>query len=397
MKLFRWVFLLAFALPVHAQDCDNVVVDQASALKPGQSQQIADAAQGLISQGADVRVRTVGATTNLDTNEKQFVATCPSWEAPNGSIKSTLVVLMVSPASRKMGIYYGHAFDAALNDHWNRIKQEYMAPHFRTADWAGGFIAAEQQLAARIKASQDEALHPAVSTTVNQATDLSGLWSVLKWLVLIGALALAVFFWVSWQMRRRKAYQQRREARANAINAKARAANLLSSTAKDQPGMDAALEEFSRLDSTLNADPYDEKLEVSDYNAIAASYLRVCDMVTQKTAEPSSPDQTPAQQPPKRGRKGHRHPVRYGDSGTVYHDTTTVVPVPIPISEPTWEPEPSHSSSHSDDSDSGGGSSSWGDSGSSDSGGGGSSDFGGGGGDFGGGGGDSGGGGSSGF
>lgn len=400
MKLFGWTLaVLLFAVPAYAQDCDNIVGDQGGAFKVGEAEQVRAAAQGLIDQGADVRVRTVGITANLDMDEKNFERSCQSWQSPNGGRKSTLVVLMVSPESRKMGIYAGSGFDHALKDHWMRIKQTYMAPHFKNAEWAAGFIVTEQQLAARIQASKDEAVHPAVSTTVNQATDLTGLWTVFKWVVFLGALALGAFLFITWLNRRRKAVQELREAQRKAIAVKAQAADLLN-TKKSHPQLDAASGEFSRLNGSIRYDPYADNLAVEEYNVITAQYQKVVDMLTEPSRyRPSwTPPPSPSGPQYMRGSK-HAKPHRptahdVAVSQNAAASTVAGYPIPVPIVEPVViieeeprrryrpDPEPEPERHRSSEDSGSGGSSSWSDSSSSssDSGGsGGSSDFGGGG------------------
>lgn len=378
------VAILYCALPAQAQDCDQVVADQANVLQSQERDHVKAAAQKLIDQGADVRVVTVGGTSNLDIDENNWLHRCQSWQSPNGGMKSTLIVLMVSPSSRKMGIYFGHAFDSALASHWNRIKSDYMGPHFKTGDWAGGFIAAEQQLAARVAASKDEAVHPAVSTTVNQASDLSGLWTVLMWIVALGATAFGFWLIFSWRKRLRQEQQQLREAQRRAQAAKARAAELLTNM-PSHPRIDAASAEFERLNSSVRNDPYADDLVVEEYNVITAQYQKVVDMLD------SGPIGSEASSSVGHKRK-HAHQPTSADVASSTAANASVMggfPVPIPIIEepiiveepprytPEPEPERHHSSRRTDtDNESSGGSSSWSsDSGSSSSDSGGSSDF----------------------
>jgi uncharacterized membrane protein YgcG len=401
MKAFHWAFVvLLFAMPVRAQDCGSIVVDQAGVFKPTEFAAVVDASNNLIDNGADVRVRTVGPTSNLDIDEKNLERVCQSWQSPNGGRKSTLIVLMVSPQSHKAGIYIGESWKPALAAHWNRIKTDYMNPHFKTGDFAGGFIATEQQLAARITASRDEAIHPAVTTTttVNQAEDLSGLWRVFGWLIVLGAIGVAIWMAVSFLKQRRKSDQELREAQRRAIDTKARAAELLKTKASDYPKLDEASQEFARLNTSIRNDPYADDLAVEEYNVIASQYQNVVDMLSGQSEKPYVP-------PPGMGadfvrqkatKTTKKHRPASSDtaaSQTAAPSTAGGFPVPIIIEEPTIieeprrrepdpEPQPERSSRRSSDDDggSGGGSSSWADtssssdSGSSDSGG--SSDFG---------------------
>jgi len=396
-----FVFLL-FAIPVRSQDCDQIVADYAGVLKSGDVQAIEGAAHALIDEGADVRVRTIGTTTNLDMDEKNIERSCVSWQSPNHGRKSSLVVLLVSPLSHKMGIYYGSAFEHALADHWVRIKSDYMGPYFKAGDWAGGFLATESQLAARIKASKDEAVHPAVNTTVNQATDFSGLWTVFMWLVGLGAIAAAILIFFTWWRRSKQASQESREAQRKAIAAKSLAADSIR-TQVDHPNFDTASSQFTRLEASVRNDPYAEGLGVDEYNVIASQYQTIADMLSpRRKNEWSAAASTKGEK-----KKKHSNPEAASAasaSGVAASSTANasvmggypvpvVIPEPIiveeprrrrdPDPEPSWTPDPEPSRSSD-----GGGSSSWSsDSGSSDSGG--SSDFGGGGGDSSGGGGSS--------
>src|SRR5271154_5572723 len=165
-KIMKYVWLIVFFLPAFsvAQDCNSIVYDQAGVLK-GHEQEIQAAAQGVIDQGGDPKVATVLGATNLDLAEKQIEKSCQSWQSPNGDRKSTLLVLMVSPDTRKLGVYYGSAWKSALDSSWNRIKQSYMVPYFKNKDWSGGFVAAEEQFGKRLAASKDESLHPVQPAT----------------------------------------------------------------------------------------------------------------------------------------------------------------------------------------------------------------------------------------
>ena len=397
MKVFSLILLaLFFVAPTRSQDCDNTVADQTGAFSSGQVQEVMANAQGLINQGADVRVRTMGPTSNLDMDEKDLEKACRSWQSPNGGRKSTLVVLMVSPAGHKMGIYYGAAFSHALDNHWNRIKSDYMAPHFKTGDWAGGFVAAEQQLAARIGASKDEAVHPATNTTVNQAADFTGLWTFLEWGLALGVVIVGSIMLFGWLKNRRKQKQELREARQAAIDAKARASDLIGKSEKG-PRYDTAVEEFSRLSSLVSSDPYAEDLEIPEYNAIARQYQKVVDMLRPDVIIPDAGKRSSKASVKSAKKESEKHEKQKTTDEQKVRTTTNIVNnevggmpyvIPVPIYEPEPEryreperrkdpepePEPERHHKSSDDSG-GGGSSSWSDS-SSDSGG--SSDFGGG-------------------
>lgn len=442
-KSYRVPFLVFLILivssSIHAQSesgryvlnehCDAIVTDEAHILQPSDLASISTAAMPLVQQGADVRIRTVGKTSNLDLDEKQFIQDCPSWQNQDRGMKSTLLVLMVSPTSRKLGLYFGSAWHTALDDHWNRIKNDAMAPRFKDGNYPAGFIAAEEQLAARLKASKDESLHPNVSTstttttTTVQPTDFSGLWVVLDWfLALVGigsAIALAIWLFVR-RKRDREAISRAQTAAVVQRNLAANAVGIARDALSNQlnPAVQAKLqseiEAFSRLAGSVRTDPEQPGLSAAEYDVIGAQYHDLANRidlamhprirsVSVNDRRRVSPEMMPEAAPVAAS------PVA---QTTVNTNTNTIIPIfepPLREREPfepeREEPKPEHShrsrahrdddddssssssssSSRSGSSSSGGGSSDW-STPSTDWGGGGSSDFGGGGGDSGGGG-----------
>lgn len=422
MKLLTMLAFIGLSLTplvARAQTCDAVVADDGGVLSSPQLTQILMAANPLIIEGADVRVRTTPFTDNLDVVEKQYENNCSSWQGANGGRKNSLISLMVSPAGRKLGIYYGSAFKPALDGSWMRIKSDYMAPKFRDKDWVGGFVATEQQLIARITASKDEALHPVVSTTTNvvneAATDYTELWKVFKLFLELFAFFSLIFFVSRYYSRKKKRKEEIAGAQQEAIIRRNYAVDRINKykeevSPKTQNVYDLAVEEFSRLMNSEKTNPDNEGMEVSQYQYLSRTYFTLykgLDNVFRPNEEPEETEE-PAEKKttvynyvspknPDVSRVPIPQPVAYTGG-----DTTIIAPIIIdPITEPVYKPEPEpehhHHSSDDDNSfgssssdDSGGGSSSW-DTGSS------SSDFGGGSSDFGSfGGGDSGGG-SSGF
>lgn len=413
----RWawltvLFFSAYAASQNAQ-CDSIVYDETNLLNGSQIEQIKQAAQQLIDQGADVRVRIVNASTgNLDVNENKYVQNCTSWQAVNvKGRKSTMVEYFLSTNPKKLGMYYGAAWHHALDDHWNRIKQDYMVPRFRAADWTGGFVAAEQQTAARLAASKDESVRPTTTTVVTppaQPTDFSGLWTVFGWALGIGTGVALLFFIFKLLSKRKEDEDELKEAQATASSTKLRVARLLLNYGND-PDMTknsafATLSEAYRAlaESTIH-DPDQPGLAISQYRAINAEYRGI---ENQLLALKHKDVLTPTEQPPvpkkKHVEKAHYiQPERVVEKTTVIqqpssqgNDFLTGVVVGDILSSHNEEHESRHRHDDDDRSSSsdfgGGGSSSSG--GGFDFGGGGSSDFGGGGGGF-----DSGGGGSSDF
>lgn len=269
MKKVCLAVLLLWAVSAFAE-CDKVVADDAGVMGAGVAG-VEQSAQQLINLGVDVRIRTVLGGALMDQREHQYEISCSSWQSPSGGRKSTLLVLMVAPNEHKMGVYYGSAWHKALDDHWNRIKQESMAPRFHDYDWAGGFIAADNQFAARIKASQSEALTPTTHTTINQeqATDFSGLWTFMKWL--LGLSFLFLLGYAAYKMMTKSNQQKADEKDAQhwAINEREDAMNR--ATAAGGP----ALEAYSRLAGMIKNDPTTDGLTADEYRLIGQAFQRV--------------------------------------------------------------------------------------------------------------------------
>jgi len=396
LRLLPAVLALALltAICAHAQafsrSCDSALfANPSAALTSEQGARVLGAENQLSAKGADPRV-ILDDTAWL--TPEQYVAVlekaCPSWQSADGGVKNNLIVFLVFPKRRKVGLFVGNEFGKAINA--SVVRSQFMAPAFRDGDYARGFIAGINEVGVEIEAFQTAALHPTTTVVNRQATDFSGLWKWLDGLLilafLIGAWGLAVYY----RNRRREA----RDAQQRAVQARNEAAERIN-VHPDGPGA----EEFAHFSASETYNPDTNGLSVAQYNAIAEKYNDL--------ARSSPAGNEPA------AKKGHRSPAmasmretaasspapsRTGvapsspiSTTVIEHHTTVIdrdyVPVPVILDEPyrasAREPEPSDSEPSSGWSDS---------SSSSDFGGGGgfsdsssSSDFGGGGGDFGGG------------
>ena len=221
-----------------AQDiCNARVVDKAGVFASGMSE-VENAANELARAGADVRVwavTTIGSAGTLDKLEKNIESQCPSWTSPGGNRKNNLVVLMVAVQDRKTGLYFGSEWNDALKPHWARINTKIMGPHFRSGDFAGGFAKGLAEIKRLVNASvapppppptpQPQQASPTV-VVVEKATaptDFTGLWTVMGWVVALGAIAFGAFVF----FRLRKHTEQRRAAQQRALLARQGAASRI--------------------------------------------------------------------------------------------------------------------------------------------------------------------------
>lgn len=309
------------------QDCDQTVYDGANLFH--NQQQIQQAASALMNKGAVPKIWSLPANADLDAAELAIENKCPTWKL-NGVRKNTLVVLMVSPKGNGFkahaSIYYGANWHKALDDHWSRITSDYMVQHFKAGDIDGGMISASNQLAARITASQDEALHPVQNSTVNQSTDFSGLWNVLYFIFI--AACLFILGWIAISFIRRKKAQKESVsgAQRTAIDYRDRVVDFLEVLKTNGNGKyDSFSQEYSRIASNLKNDPDQDGLSATEYGAIGSVYKN---LVLRMNAVTSASDPQPTKpQAPKAEPK-----VRQSQYSA--HQTAPTPPTPPIVPEP---------------------------------------------------------------
>ena len=127
-----------------ASGCDITVVDGAGILGDGTTQ-VEEASQKLESVGADVRIRTLQSfapAATLDAYIQSQETNCASWQSPDGSRKSNLVVFAMSMDERSVGIFYGSKWNNAFSgsNSETRIYQDFMTPQFQGGDFSQGFV-----------------------------------------------------------------------------------------------------------------------------------------------------------------------------------------------------------------------------------------------------------------
>jgi uncharacterized membrane protein YgcG len=206
-KLLLRVLLITLTLllagPAFALDCESIVVDETG--KVDDTTAVNAAARRLSDTGADVRVRVIASTAaygnNMDRWFKEALTRCTSWQSANGkTIKRNVVVIAVS-MDKKAGIYFGQDFDDALNANASKIRHDNMFPRFKKGDIAGGLAAGLDGVRESIRESRPSSTDVKKQTApaqppviINQApaqpTDLSGLWTFLKWALLAFVLGV---------------------------------------------------------------------------------------------------------------------------------------------------------------------------------------------------------------
>lgn len=213
--------------PAMAYDCNALVVDEAGVFGSDIGR-VERAAQELERNGAYVRVRTVenfGGFVDLDRYEADHEAHCPAWQDVHGGTKSNLLVFVVSFGDQRgAGLYYGDLWKKALDQQWNTVLTDEVVPRLRDGDSPSAFVAGLEgvgDIVTSTKASRTASTSGSPVVVVqqpSQPTDLSGLWSVLKWLLLVGVIAGIAWAVNEWwrKMTATRAAQQRARLAAQA-------------------------------------------------------------------------------------------------------------------------------------------------------------------------------------
>lgn len=404
------VLYAILAVSAAAQCTTPYVADTANVLSAADRSIVLDAARSV--SGADALILTVDSDTTLDKELRQYIERSPCWQSPSNSstLKSTALVLMNDPAHRHSGIFYGSAWRHALDDHFVRIKADYLDPRLRDKDYTGAFVGTLHQISLRIKASEDEALHPATSTTVNQATDLSGFWKFLLWCLILSSSGFVIWLIFAAAIRNKSKLDEKKNAQQAALNARALATNKAAFVRQRleeykalngqhvneaQAAYELASETLTSLADNPKMNPEDSNYTVAMYKSIADAYANLKDQfsgvfkiilgVPVATAPEPSDSASPrfsyipiprqrhrSSQPAPAPASPQPHTVVVNNGGS---DLATGILIGE-MAEPRYEsPAPSYDPPSSDDSPSsfGGGSSSYDNSSSSDSGG--SSDY----------------------
>jgi hypothetical protein len=237
MKITRWISSLAvlwaatlFApSSAFALDCDSLVVDEAGIFGANASR-VQSAAEQLVRDGADVRVRTFSrhGYPNLDQFQAAIEKQCASWQAPNGDTKSNLLTFVISMEERDIGMFFGEAWRGRLDGVWTDIMAQDVLPLMRAAaedespDFSIAIATGLGQVHGTLTAIRQTSSGTGTTTIVNEKpADLSGLWTVL--LVMLGSgLLMAFAYGVVRFLRARnraKAMRQQALTKKNALSA----------------------------------------------------------------------------------------------------------------------------------------------------------------------------------
>jgi uncharacterized membrane protein YgcG len=304
MVLLSLVAFCAFSVSA-ADVCNDTIFDEGNYLSDNAGQ-VQKAAQALIRNGADVRVRLLASVPQgtLDFWKADMLKGCRSWQSPDGGMKNNLIVVVVAPTKGKTGIYYGDLWRGKLGGKEVLIQTDSMNPRFREKNWAVGVSAGLGDIADFT--SVKIAAQAGGGTTINHAVDLAGLWKVLRWVVLavIVALVLWLFWWLYSQLEARRSAQRDAQTKrgecSGIINSFSNDVALATAKANqiaDPEWKEAALEHlrqanaqygdavrmFSGLDRSAN-NPDAPGLSVDEYRNMETRYQGVYETLHQAAA-----------------------------------------------------------------------------------------------------------------
>ena len=265
MRKFSALFLVLLVaticfLPITAYAesiYDQSVYDGANLLSSDELEKVQTATTELADfVGADVHVvivDSIGSSPSLDSFIDDIVDDTPSWQSPTGDVKASLLVFAMSLDSRDMGIYFGETWKPAFaKDSEMRLMNDYMVPEFKSGDYATGFIKAMEE-AGRVL---DNHLHPTTQSPVAQQPQTAketnpAVIAVLLSLLVIGALAVLVFFLIKFLRKMRAENEAREVARQEALRLRDATTSALNDYRNPTTlkVIEAKVAKYSKLDS----------------------------------------------------------------------------------------------------------------------------------------------------
>jgi len=347
--------------------CDSVVQDTgANVLSAADIRDINQSLVPLNNLGIEPRVVVgpIGGEPTLDHAIADWAKVCRSWQAPNGGWKNNLLIIAVATDKHKYGVKFlrnGILEKPLGGDQSTQITATYMKPLLHDRNYAKAIEVTSIQLAKRIEASRDERYKGTVVN--NQATDLSGFWRFLMWLLLVAVLFVAIYYLARWITDRRSRRAAISRAQQGAILARNLAVTQINKTravveeyaATDKDVKEAtakigeAMDALALLQNSTATDPSQDGLSVEEYDEIRVQYNQVADMARaaktalnekhtfaddQELKQPPPPPVTPRSHYRKRPRV-YDHRQDYTTPSPTAPAVAPVQPIPAIVSNST--------------------------------------------------------------
>lgn len=186
-------WLLWLAPPVHAQQLQPVptltarLIDQTHTLSSAQAQAIEQRLQGIETQSGSQVVVLIVPTTAPEDIAAYAHRVASTWKIGRKDVGDGLL-LLVAKDDRRMRLEVARALEGAIPDlAASRIIDHQMAPAFRRNDYAGGILAALDQVAARIAG---EALPPPTAAPRTASAERGADWESLAIFLFVGVMVV---------------------------------------------------------------------------------------------------------------------------------------------------------------------------------------------------------------
>lgn len=183
--------LAAAQSPAAIPALDSPVVDATGTLDAAQKQQLVQQALDLQKRkGSQLQVLVV-ASTQPETIEEYTQRVYDQWKLGRKGVDDG-VLLVVAKDDRRVRIQPGYGLEGAIPDAIaNRVIQEYLVPHFRQGDYAGGITDATAVL---VKLIDGETLPAPVSDNGGSGRDRSPDWVFALFAAFIAASVVRGLF-----------------------------------------------------------------------------------------------------------------------------------------------------------------------------------------------------------
>lgn len=177
-------------------ECDAEVRDFADALGPTGTPPVIEAADHLAGgRGMTVRVRVYGAMPNadIDAQENSDEQRC-HW-SNSGTRQPDLLVLAISLADRKTGVYFGSRW-TALNGSWATIENADINPQLQAGNVSQALVAGLDRIGTALDAVPSETPTDGATPDTDTASSSGGAGSVIGPLLCVGVIVLVTILMV---------------------------------------------------------------------------------------------------------------------------------------------------------------------------------------------------------
>lgn len=200
---------------ISAQKCGESIIDEVQVLSSRDRSQILAEMNKLTVRGADSRVHILSSlhgAGSIEAYKKSMQSSCASWRSADGGFKNNMILILFAPAEKVLSFSYGEQWRRFLESGKASVFTD-MAARFREKKIAEGIVAGLADVDNLLSVRLSEANK---SVVINNPTDYSGFWSVLRGIFVVGVIIFIL--WIGYRWFRQKEY--RRSVQRDAITMK---------------------------------------------------------------------------------------------------------------------------------------------------------------------------------